>query len=303
MENTTSNKIKSFFKKNTFFVFIGILLALYVISMMFMVSYGLMNSLKGAKEYSWNKIYAPQEGWQFQNYILAFKKIIVRARAADGSFEKVGVIEMYLNSILYSVGCAFISAFVMAVTAYLTARFKYKFSGLIVGTVIVTMSLPIVGSTPSAIQLSKTFGLYDSIWGLWIMSGSFTYGVFFLVFHDAFKGFPSAYQEAAEIDGASELQVMFRIMMPLVKSVFSTIFLLRLIGLWNEYQNPLLYMPNKPTIAYGLYYFTFVNYDNTTFSTPMQLTGAFLVSIPIFIVFLIFQNRIMSNISIGGLKG
>ena len=60
MENTTSNKIKSFFKKNTFFVFIGILLALYVISMMFMVSYGLMNSLKGAKEYSWNKIYAPQ---------------------------------------------------------------------------------------------------------------------------------------------------------------------------------------------------------------------------------------------------
>ena len=300
---TFKHKLKNFFKHNTFFLILGILLAVYVSTMLFTFSYGLLNSLKSAKEYDWNRVGLPQEGWQFSNYALAMTKIFVKVRIASGGFTYVGIIDMYINTILYAVGCAFFSTFVPCCTAYLTGRFKYKFSGIIVGIVIVTMSLPIVGSTPSSLQLARTLGLYDSIFGMWLMSAHFQMGIHFLVFHDAFRNFPAAYKEAAEIDGANHLHVMFRIMMPLVKNVFVTIFLLRLIGLWNDYQTPLLYIPNKPTIAYGLYYFSFVNTDNQTFSVPMQLTGAFLLSVPIFIVFVIFQKRIMTNISIGGIKG
>ena len=296
-------KVANFFRHNTFFLILGVLLVVYVLTMLLTFSYGLMNSLKSAKEYDWNRINFPQEGWQFSNYALAMTKIFVKVRIASGGFKYVGILQMYLNTILYAMGCAFFSTFIPCCTAYLTGRFNYKFSGVIVGIVIVTMSLPIVGSTPSSLQLARALGLYDSIYGMWLMSAHFQVGIHFLVFHEAFRNFPVAYKEAAEIDGANHIQVMFRIMIPLVKNVFITVFLLRLIGLWNDYQTPLLYIPNKPTIAYGLYYFSFVNTDNQTFSVPMQLTGAFLLSVPIFIVFVVFQKRIMTNISIGGIKG
>ena len=301
-QSENKNKIVKFLLDNWFFFLLGIVLTLYTFTMLFIFAYGAMNSFKSSLEYGWNKSAFPTEGWHFENYITALSSIYVKVRAGGG-FEYQGVIRMYINTILYAVGCAFFSTLVPCITAYLTGRFKYKFSGIIVGIVIITMSLPIVGSTPSSLQLARMLGLYDSIWGLWIMSAHFQMGIHYLVFHDAFSGFPAAYKEAAEIDGANNLQIMIRIMIPLVKNIFATVFLLRLIGYWNEYQTPLLYMPNSPTIAYGLYYFTFVNTDNKTFSVPMQLTGAFIVSIPIFIVFCIFQNRIMTNLSIGGVKG
>ena len=123
------------------------------------------------------------------------------------------------------------------------------------------------------------------------------------MFKQNMRGIPNSIIEAAEIDGASEFSVMTRIMIPLAKNIFATVFLLRLIGLWNDYQTPLLYIPDKPTIAYGLFYFTKINTSNDTFSVPMQLTGAFLVLLPVLIVFCFFQSRIMTNLSVGGIKG
>lgn len=297
------SKFIKFIKDNAFFIILGVLLLLYTASMLFVFSFGIINSFKSADEYGWNQAKLPTEGWQFKNYVTALAELYVNVKAADGSLIPYGLFNMYLNTILYAVGCGFLSTLVPCFTAYLTGRFNYKFSGVIVGIVIVTMSLPIVGSTPSSLQLARSLGLYNKVWGLWIMSAHFQMGIHFLVFHEAFRSFPDAYKEAAEIDGANNLQVMFRILMPLVKNVFFTVFLLRVIGYWNEYQTALLYMPAFPTISYGLYIFTFVNTDNTLCNVPMKLTCAFLVALPIFVVFCIFQNRIMSNLSIGGIKG
>lgn len=292
---------KNFLRNNIFYIILGIFLIAYVVSMLFMFAWGALTSLKDPFEYSINKIGLP-ESWMFSNYINAFTAITAKVRTANG-FENVGVLSMYLNTVLYSFGCAFFSTFVSSIVAYLCAKYPYKLSKIVVVVVVVTMSLPIVGSTPSAIQVAKTFGLYDSIVGQWIMAGHFQTGVHFLVIYGAFESMPNAYIEAAEIDGASELQVMSRIMLPLIKNVFSTILLLRIVGLWNDYQTPLLYIPNKPTIAYGLFYFAKVNTLNQNFSVPMQITGSFLVCIPVFILFSIFQNKIMTNLSIGGIKG
>jgi ABC-type glycerol-3-phosphate transport system permease component len=138
---------------------------------------------------------------------------------------------------------------------------------------------------------------------MWLMNAHFHQGVFFLVLYETFRSVPDAYAEAAKIDGASNTQIMFRVMLPLAKNAFLTIFLLRVVAVWNEYQSAILFIPNKPTIAYGLYYYTFVEKKNTTYSVPMQLTGAFLICVPILVLFVFFQNRIMGNLSLGGLKG
>jgi ABC-type glycerol-3-phosphate transport system permease component len=167
--------------------------------------------------------------------------------------------------------------------------------------VIIAMILPIVGSGPSGIQMIKSLGLYDSIFGFYFVKFSFM-GLYFLLFHATFKNLSWGYAEAAIIDGASEWTVMVKIMFPLVSSTFGVIMLLFFIGYWNDYMTPLLYLPSYPTIAVGLYKFYSAPGQQTGL-IPMQLTGCMLVMIPILIIFIIFRNKIMSNVAIGGLKG
>ena len=74
------------------------------------------------------------------------------------------------------------------------------------------------------------------------------------------------------------------------------------IGFWNDYQVPLLYMPSYPTVAYGMYNMANTRENNLS-SVPMRMTGAMLMFIPIFTLFLIFQKRLLGNLTVGGIKG
>jgi multiple sugar transport system permease protein len=167
--------------------------------------------------------------------------------------------------------------------------------------VIVTMILPIVGNLPSEITVAKFFGFYDHIWGLWLMKANFL-GMYFLVFFEFFRGIPKEYTEAAKIDGAGNSMILSHIMLPLAKNTFFTVMLITFIGYWNDYQVPLIYLPSYPTAALGMYYMAYTT-DNGLSTIPMRMTGAMLMLIPILIVFLIFQKRLIGNLAIGGIKG
>lgn len=297
-------------KSNILFIVLFVFLALYVLSMMFMFGFALMNSFKDMEGFAKAPMSFPSV-WTIDNYRYAYSALTIIKTVGNRKLA-FDAITQYWYSILYAVGCAFVSTLVPCIVAYLCAKYKYKFSGIIVAVVLISMSLPIVGSTPSVLQLVRKLGIYNTIYGMWIMSAHFVTGIHFLVQYNAFNSLSDAYVEAAEIDGASQMSVMLRIMLPLTKNIFATVFLLRLIGLWNDYQTPLLYIPDRPTIAYGLNYL--VNIDTSTITdpvtgeqitreVPLKLAASFMVFTPIFIVFCIFQNRIMTNLSIGGIKG
>lgn len=294
-----NNKVKN--KASAFYIVLFVFLILYVVSFVFLFSWGFITTFKGANTsdgtgYEFNKVGLPNP-WVFTNYIDSFNKLFVEINN-----QRFYVETMYLYAILYAVGCAFFATLVPCITAYVISKYKFFFSKIVYAFIIVTMSLHIVGATPSAIEMARAFGLYNSIWGLWVMSATMMAGIYFLVFYDTFKGIPQSYSEAAEIDGASNFRVMVSVMLPLAKNVFFTIFLIKLIAFWNDYQTPILYMPDKPTIAYGLFIFMYQS-DSIYSSVPMKVTSAFLVAIPVALVFIIFQKRIMGNLTMGGIKG
>ena len=104
------------------------------------------------------------------------------------------------------------------------------------------------------------------------------------------------------MDGASALRIYLQIMLPLVSKTFLTVFLLNFITFWNDYQTPLVFMPNRPTVAYGLYEFN--QRTDIEFSVvPLKIAGAVLVMLPVLVIFFAFQKKIMGNIVMGGLKG
>ena len=222
----------------------------------------------------------------------------------------VSMWSMYLYSILYAGGCALASTFVPCIAAYACARFKYKFSRFMHTLVVVVMMIPIVGSMPAEIALAKSLGIFNEIWGLWIMKANFL-GLYFLMFYDICKALPDSFAEAAKIDGANNYQIFFQIAMPLIRNTFFTVLLIRFIGFWNDYQTPMVYMPSFPTIAFGLNDLLTKAADSVSASesgfmlaaVPSKMAAVVLTATPVCILFAIFQNRLLGNLTVGGVKG
>ena len=289
-----ANKSKSF---SIFWLVIGTLLAVYAISLFIPMIWGFTSSFKSHLDFQLDKLSLPEK-WLFSNYSTVIDLFYIKV--FSGTY-RVYIPEMLLNSVLYAVGSAFIQAFVQFIMAYLSSRFDFKFGKVIYTIVILGMVIPIVGSEPSAIAMADKLNIRDSIFGLYLMKSYFL-GMYFLIFFETLKAFPKDYTEAAEIDGAGNFSIMFRIMFPLCINTFFTISLLLFIQFWNDYTTPMLFMPNVPTLAYGLYYFIDLNPIQEINTMPMRLSACIMMLVPTLTIFLIFHNKLLSNVTIGGVK-
>ncbi|MFA7561021.1 MAG: carbohydrate ABC transporter permease [Candidatus Izemoplasmatales bacterium] len=282
------------------FLTIGlILLTAYSISFLMPLVWALLTSFKQEIEFMLDKFSIPSN-FDLANYYTAFRTMRVPI-SLEGGTVYVYTWEMIYNSVVYTALCTITHTLTPCITAYAVARFNFKFGKVIYSIVIVTMILPVIGNLASEIQVSKFLGLYDSMFGLAIMKGHFL-GINFLIFYAAFKSIPKDYSEAAQIDGASQWKIMTQIMLPIVKTTISAVALLSFITYWNDYTTPMIYLPSRPTIAYGLYYFNQTTTNEANFVT-VRIAASMLVSVPILLVFMLFKDKLMGNFAVGGIKG
>ncbi len=288
-------------KWSAFYVGCLIALLLYTVLLFVPVFWGIITSLKDITV-DWldkNYIGMPRT-WSWGNYVEVFQKFLYPI-TVNGKSAYVNMAGMFINAFLYAIGCAFCKAAVPMVMAFLCAKFPCKLSTLIHATVVVVMVIPIVGSQASEIKMARFLGLYDSIPGLWFMKSNFL-GMYFLVYYSTFKAFSPAYIEAAKLDGANNFSVFFRIVLPLVKNTFFTVMLIEFIIFWNDYQIPLVYLPNHPTLAQGMHRLGTTNDQRFTLA-PLRLAGAMIMFVPLFAIFVAFHKKFMGNLTVGGVKG
>lgn len=277
------------------------ILAVYCLLLLSPIFWGILTSLKNIDDFRNNVLGFPSKefGFAFDNY-----PYVLRLFEADAVYNgiafKVDLGGMLYNTLIYVIGSAFMSTVVPCLMAYVVAKFPFKLSKVIYSIVLITMIIPIVGSYPSEIVMLKNLRLFNTMYGALIQKANFL-GMYFLVFHATFARLSGDYAEAAYLDGANEFVVMTRIILPLVKNIFFTVFLIKFIEYWNDYQTPHLYFPAYPTIAYGSFYMS-KQYINGLETVPLRMTSCIIVVIPILILFIIFSERLMSNISMGGLK-
>ena len=224
----------------------------------------------------------------------------------DGGTQTVYFEEMFLNSLLYAGGGALMQTLCTAIVAYLTAKYDNTCSKIVHYTVIVTLTLPIVGNLASMLQVTKALNLFDSIVGSWIMKFGFN-NIYYLIFYAFFKKISWEYAESAFLDGGSHYTVFFRIMLPLAMPLMATVFLLNFIQYWNDFETPYMFLPNHTTAGIMLY-MSIIGGGGSwagegVIALTSQLAAAFLVFLPIFVLFLVFRNKIMGNLSEGGIKG
>ena len=268
----------------------------YAVSLLLPLLWSLMSSFKGNIDYLKDSFGFPTKF--VNNYKDVFDRFIVPIQNTDGTTRDAKFGEMVLNSAWYAFGTSFVSTCVSFLVAYVVARFKFKFCNVIYTIVILQMIIPTVGTLPSELRISNALGLYDTPYGMLFMK-SYVTGLYFLSFYAALRVIPRDYEEAAHLDGAGNFVVMLRIMIPMISGVFTTVLLLTFITFWNDYQTPLIYMPSYPTLAFGLWHY--INVDSKG-SVPMKLSGCMLMAVPLFIIFIAFQKKLMGNVSLGGLK-
>ena len=95
---------------------------------------------------------------------------------------------------------------------------------------------------------------------------------------------------------------MVRIFFPIASNTFLTVLLINFIGYWNNYQVPMVYVPNHPTLAE--YMFQISTFSKYPFSkAPVQLAASLILLLPAVAIFLAMHKRLLGNLSIGGVKG
>ncbi len=285
-------------KWSLFSTVIFTVLILYCVMIFSPMLWGLLTSFKDEFTLMDNYFGLPDK-WVFSNYIMFFTRLVVPVSSVEG-VRNVYIENMALYSVLYAGGRALCQAFVPFLVAYIVSRFKFKFNIVINTVIVVCTSLPVVGTLPAQMQVTKFLGIYDTIWGMWIMGMSIL-SYYYLVFLAFFQSIPDTYVEAAKIDGAGNNRIMFTIVMPFARNIFMTVLLLFIVQNWNDYLTPMMFVPSYPTLSYGILKF---NTDNTNeFSNlPAKICGSIIMMVPILIVFFIFEKRFMGNISAGGIK-
>lgn len=277
-------------------------LTFYTLVMFLLVLWALSTTLKTRSNFMTDTVGIPKGApweWAWSNYLTVFKNFELPIKT-NGQQIYVSIWMQFVYSLLYAGGSALTCTFCCCLMGYLNAKFKYAFSEAVYVFVIIAMVVPIIGSTPSMLLLLRTTGLYDTYLGMWLMKFNFG-GLYFLVFHATYKGISNDYSEAATVDGAGEVLIFFRIMLPMVVPTFATICLLQFIEYWNDYNFALMYMPTHPTIAYGVYKMSRTNLEGMS-TPPFRLAACFIMMIPILTVFIIFRNKIMGNVTMGGVK-
>lgn len=274
------------------YVFLAIFI-LYGLTLILPVVWLLMNALKTSREYLLNSSFALPEGkLQWINFVNAFKEI---------QYDETSFFGMFFNSVWMSLLNIFVNIGCSTLTAYAMARYRFPGKTFLYSLAIIVQVVPIIGTGGAAYKFMATVGMVNNPMLIWLSwAGGFDFS--FVVLYGYFQSISGQYAEAAEIDGASQLRVMWQVMIPQAIPAIASLMILNFITTWNNYQTPLLYMPKYPTLALGIFSFEKIS-PFLQNGIPVYFCSVLLSMVPVLIIFCCTQKMIMTNVTAGGLKG
>lgn len=269
----------------------GILL--FSLSFLFVLVWMFCNSIRPQKSY-FNNVLAfwNLKGATFDNYVKIF--------TTKYSSAKITMFGMLKNSLVLIAVCTGLQAIVPVITGYVVARYKTRLGAIAVQLVIISMVVPAIGSTASTYAFMSAIKLKDKWLGIFLMNaGGLGFGM--LLYKNYFSSVSWEYAESAFLDGASNLRVFFSIMYPQALPLIVSMAILNVIGLWNDYMTPYLFLNSKPTVALGVY--SIQTRAEQSGAMPQAFAAMTFMTVFVLAIYAGFSKTIMSSMSVGGLKG
>jgi len=213
--------------------------------------------------------------------------------------EQTSYTRWFLNSLIVATITTASVAFFDSLAGYTLAKFRFPGSFLIFILILSTLMVPTEMLVIPWYMMSIEFGWTDSYWGIMFPGVISAFGVFLM--RQFFTGVPNDLLDAARIDGFSEFQIFWKIALPLVKPAVSALCIFTFLGNWNAYIWPLIVVRSEDmrTLPVGIAFFS----SEAQSSFHLIMAAAALATIPVLIVFIIFQKQIIKGIVLTGIKG
>lgn len=197
---------------------------------------------------------------------------------------------------LQLVGSILSAAFV----AYAFARLNWPGRSIAFGLLLATMMLPSQVTMIPGFIIWRSLGWYNTLNPLWIPSW-FGSAFFIFLMTQNMKTIPKELEEAARIDGLNPLQTWWYIMLPLVKPTLAAIAIMVFMGAWNDFMGPLVMLRDQSRFPLSLGLFG-MSVDQNADST-LVMAGNMIMTLPVVLIFFLFQRYFIEGVSVTGMKG
>lgn len=213
--------------------------------------------------------------------------------------QRTSYIRWFVNSVIVAGITTLSVAFFDSLAGYTLAKFRFPGSTAIFLLILSTLMVPTEMLVIPWYVMSIEFSWTDSYWGIMFPGVISAFGVFLM--RQFFMGLPNELIDAARLDGFSEFRIFWKIGLPLVKPAVAALCIFTFLGNWNAYIWPLIVTRSDTmrTLPVGIAFFS----SEAQSSFHLIMAAASLATVPVIIIFLIFQRHIIKGIALAGLKG
>ncbi len=282
MESVMKSKIKKVVYWGIAFLLATFYLLISFLPFIFMV----LNSFKEKFEMLVSGVFKLPEAFYIDNY----KEVLA------GSFGR-----FFGNSVLVLAISLTVLLFVSACASYPLARFKFKWARPIYALIVACMSIPIHITLIPVFKMTQKIGLYDSVWAMIGPYIAFGVPISVFILTSFMKEIPREIEESAEIDGCNKYHMFFRMILPLSKPGLSTLAIYNGVNMWNEFSfaYTLTQSAENRTLPLAVWEFQ----GQYSMNTPMILAVLTLTVLPMILLFIFAQDKLVKGMTAGAVKG
>jgi raffinose/stachyose/melibiose transport system permease protein len=215
-------------------------------------------------------------------------------------FDQLPYFDYVYNSVFVTVVSVAIILVVGAMASFYIARYNFKWNGFLFFFFLLGMMIPIKLGIVPLFMLMKSIGLLNSVWSLVCIYTAIGIPISVLILTGFFRTVPSALEEAARIDGCSDLGILWRVITPLMRPALGTVMIINFIQVWNDFFFPLIFIQEetRKTIPVGM----LTLFSEYSADWSVLFAGLALSSLPMILLFMLASRQFMDGLTSGAVK-
>jgi raffinose/stachyose/melibiose transport system permease protein len=212
---------------------------------------------------------------------------------------KGGFYLYFINSIIVLAVSLTVLLLLSAFAAYPLSRMEFKLNRPIFGIIVAAMSIPVHITLIPVFIMTKNLGIYDNLFALIGPNVAFNLPISVFILTTFMGSISREMEEAADIDGCGKFSTFFRIIFPLTQPGLATLAIYNGVVIWNEFVFAMTLSPNNRTLPLGVWQFT----GQYSLNIPMVMTLLVLSSLPVILLYIFGQEKMVKGMMAGAVKG
>jgi raffinose/stachyose/melibiose transport system permease protein len=265
----------------------GIAILASIVVFLVPFAYIILTSIKDARQAATRNFDLPIK-WQFwENFV-----DVIQTR-------DYMLVTAFINSMILTVASVTLLVIFGAMVGFVLQRRPSRWTGIVNFFVLAGLIIP--PAVVPTIWVLQGLTLFKTMHGMILIEVAYGLSFSILLFRSFIATVPRELDEAAIIDGAGPMRLFFSVVLPLLRPVVVTVIVVQSVAIFNDFTNPLYYLPGKENVTVQLTLFNFQSQFNTQFN--LLFMNILLITIPPLIVYIFFNRQIVAGLTAGAVKG